>query len=320
MTRQRTYTVYEKLSELKSKKVELEDSLRALEKEAGPQEKNRLLEQVKEDNQETSAMERKLAEMEEQATKLGETLSQLDIELDSQHSDRNNKYEELLKRDKEMQNFIDSFDERKKEFADRNSAVERSIVTLLDRIKQEHKELQGDLKFKEKEMKNSANTMDAILIERDRRLQDLEKVNQLETKLQAELEHLRKKVDTQTADMARVSNVEGMKEEAETKKMNNAILRDSLKTQRNALRQQVQLLSAKYDGKKAQLQENETYTQLGALEQRLKNHESNNFHLKEYINAKLSESDYKTVQTDVYGLLDEINGQLFKIMSLPPAR
>ncbi|KAJ3115659.1 Intraflagellar transport protein 74 [Phlyctochytrium bullatum] len=241
----RTLAAYDKLSGLRSKKQELEDSLKSLEKEAGPQEKTRLLEQVKEDNQETSAMERKIAELEEQSMRLKETLSQIELELDSHNcmegdmeifnvsAERNTKYEELLKRDKDMQAFIDSFEDRRTEFVNRNANEETAIVGLLDRIRvagpdeivlakresmptqQEHKELQGDLKFKEKEMKNSENTMDAILGERDRRLQDLEKVNQLETKLHAELEHLKKKMETQLADMDRVSNLGELKENAE---------------------------------------------------------------------------------------------------------
>jgi DNA-binding protein YbaB len=38
---------------------------------------------VKEDNQETSAMERKITELEEQSQRMKEALSQLDIEIES---------------------------------------------------------------------------------------------------------------------------------------------------------------------------------------------------------------------------------------------
>jgi intraflagellar transport protein 74 len=81
--KQTSLTIHEKLSELRAKKKELEDSLRAIENENGPNEKNKLLEQVKEDNQETSAMERKMGEMEEQVQRYKEQLSQLEMELDS---------------------------------------------------------------------------------------------------------------------------------------------------------------------------------------------------------------------------------------------
>ena len=51
-----------------------------MESEAGPQEKSRLLEQVKEDNQETSAMERKIVELEEQASRLKDEIAQMDLD------------------------------------------------------------------------------------------------------------------------------------------------------------------------------------------------------------------------------------------------
>ncbi|KAJ3196942.1 Intraflagellar transport protein 74 [Irineochytrium annulatum] len=338
--RQKTLALYEKVSSLRAKKMELEESLMAIDKDSGPQEKSRLLEQVKEDNQETSAMERKITELEEQSLRLKEMISQLDMDADSNQGERNSKYEELLKRDKEMQAFINAFDDKKKEAVDRNALAEKNIVSLLDKIKvglaaevslkeDEHRELQGDLKFKEKEMKNSENTMDALnigtnfcepslveplilLLERERRMQDLDKVNQLETKLHAELEHLREKISTQEKDLVRVANIEGVKKEAEQAKKKNIQERELLKQRRELLRHQVQQLAARYDGKRAQLNDNETYAQLGALEQRLKHHESNNFHLKEYIAAKSSESDYKGLIVETNKMVDEINNQLVK--------
>ncbi|KAJ3334231.1 Intraflagellar transport protein 74 [Blyttiomyces sp. JEL0837] len=328
----RSFALYEKLSELRLKKRDIEDSLQAIENDSGPKEKNRLLEQVKEDNQETSAMERRISELEEQAQRIKEALSQLDLELDSGQADKNNKYEELLKRDKEMQQFIETFDERKTDALQRNKETERKIVSLLDRIKvglaknevlpsqAEHRELQSDLKFKEKEMKNSENTMEALMIERDRRTADLEKVNQLDTKLQAELKHLYQKIARMEEDLHKISNVDLLKQEAEAMKKKNATDRESLKLQRDTLRYYVQLMGAKHDGKRSQLHDNETFSQLGALEQRLRHQESNNFHLKEYISSKNIESDYKSIEAESLQLIDDINAQLGKILSMPPAR
>ena len=49
-----------------------------------------------------------------------------------------------------------------------------------------------------------------VMAERDRRIQDLEKVGQLETKLNAELKHLREKIQTMTDEMARIGSVESL--------------------------------------------------------------------------------------------------------------
>ena len=61
----------------------------------------------------------------------------------------------------------------------------------------------------------------------------------------------------------------------------NASSRESLKSQRDELRAKVTSLAQTYDAKKMQLNESETYTQLGALEQKLRQCESVNFHLRE---------------------------------------
>ncbi|KAJ3379476.1 Intraflagellar transport protein 74, partial [Entophlyctis sp. JEL0112] len=149
----------------------------------------------------------------------------------SSNEEKSSKYDELVKKDREMTSFLDSFDERKAEAARKNSELEKEIVRRLHQIKnlakndasklpsqQEHQNLQSDLRFKEKEMKNSENTMDGLMIERDRRLQDLEKVNQLESKLNAELVFLNDKIKKLETGIESVSNVEGAKREAEKMK------------------------------------------------------------------------------------------------------
>ncbi|KAI8618335.1 hypothetical protein BC830DRAFT_1061535 [Chytriomyces sp. MP71] len=330
--KQRALAYYEKLMNLKNKKEEMEDSLRSLDKEAGPQEKNRLLEQVKEDNQETSAMERRIAELEEQAHRLKESLSQMDMDTDPSQNEKTGKYEELVKKDREMQVFIDTFDDRKTDATRQNVIMEKEIVHLLGRIKslaksdvnfpsqQDHEELQNDLKFKEKEMRNSENTMEGLMIERDRRLQDLDKVNQLETKLNAELKYLSDKIDKLDTDIKKVSNIDAVKREAEFMKKKNLNDREFLKIQRDTLRNYDKTLVARLEAKRAHLHENETYTQLGALEQRLRHRRFLFALCMYYIVSKTAESDYRTVAIESLQLVDELNSLRSKLLSLPPAR
>eukprot|EP00842_Homolaphlyctis_polyrhiza_P006414 jgi/Hompol1/6774/HPOL_005080-RA len=162
--------------------------------------------------------------------------------------------------------------------------------------------------------------MEALIQERDRRIQDLEKVGQLETKLNAELLHLREKIKTIKADMGKIHNVDAIKREAELTKKKNSAERENLQFKRDCMRLTIQALTNRYEAKKAQLHENETYTQLGALEQRLRHHESVTFGLKDYIHSKTAESDYKPLAQEVAKRMDDINAQLIKLMSMPPTR
>jgi Skp family chaperone for outer membrane proteins len=54
-----------------------------------------------------------------------------------------------------------------------------------------------------------------------------------------------------------------------------------LEDKHEAIERLMQAVNAKYEAKKAQLQDNETFTQLNALEQRLKQHEGINFVLRD---------------------------------------
>ncbi|KAJ1336333.1 hypothetical protein BSLG_007117 [Batrachochytrium salamandrivorans] len=331
--KQKAVLLHDRLKESKDKKSELENTLKKAENESGPQEKARLLEQVREDNLETSGMDRRILELEDQIHKLHEQISQADTELDPAQEERNAKYEELLKRDRDMQTFLDSFDERRHERMEKNREAEAGIVHLLERIRTLSKKditnlpstdgfkgLQGDLEFKEKEMHNSENTIEALSLERARRTQDLEKVQQLETKLNAELKHLREKIQTMKNAMDKIGSIETVKREAEAIKKQSEAERDDLQFKRDTFRTTIQALTAQYEAKKTQLNENETYTQLGALEQRLRYHEGVTFGLKDYIASKIAESDYKSLEADATNRMNEINAQLIKMMALPPAR
>jgi hypothetical protein len=82
--------------------------------------------------------------------------------------------------------------------------------------------------------------------------------------------------------------------------------------------------------KRKQLNENETYIQLSGVEQKLRLHESNNFHLKDCklasfltqdIASKTAESNYQPITVDCRNLMADINLQLGKLMSqLPSSR
>ena len=148
--------------------------------------------------------------------------------IEFQVAERNAKYEELMNRDREMQDFLDKFDEKRYENLTRNAELERNIEELLHRLSSLSRksisnlpsasgfsEMKSDLAFKEKEMKNSENTMDALLQERDRRMQDLEKVGQLEVKLGAELEVLRSRITELTTNLGNIGDLDKIKAEAE---------------------------------------------------------------------------------------------------------
>jgi intraflagellar transport protein 74 len=74
----------------------------------------------------------------------------------------------------------------------------------------------------------------------------------------------------------------------------NLSQRELLQYQRDCIRCAVESLSVNYEKKRKTLNDSETYMQLSALEQKLRHHESNNFHLKECQSSQISTDLTKT--------------------------
>jgi intraflagellar transport protein 74 len=78
--------LFKKLFEAKEKQTELELALNSLRQESGPQEKQRLLEQVKNDNLETSGMERKITELETEIKQMKDAIAANNSEINAGQS------------------------------------------------------------------------------------------------------------------------------------------------------------------------------------------------------------------------------------------
>jgi intraflagellar transport protein 74 len=173
--KQKAVSLYQKLTAVKEKRAELELVIQKTELESGPQERNRLLEQVKTDNLETSGMERKIAEVEASTKTVKEQLALIGGEMDQANEEKQLKYEELMKKDQEMQEFLDSFEVKREEIRNVSRETEGAIVLALARIqalgkkdmsnlptKQDFKELSTDLVVKQTDLRNADSTTEAL--------------------------------------------------------------------------------------------------------------------------------------------------------------
>nr|XP_030686199.1 intraflagellar transport protein 74 homolog isoform X4 [Globicephala melas] len=168
--KQEAVLLHEKLYELESHR----DQMIAEDKSMGSpmEERERLLKQVKEDNQEIASMERQLTDIKEKINQLNEEIRQLDMDLEEHQGEMNQKYKELKKREENMDAFIETFEETKNQELERKAQIEANIVALLEhcsrninRMKQissitnqELKMMQDDLNFKSTEMQKSQST------------------------------------------------------------------------------------------------------------------------------------------------------------------
>ncbi|TPX52694.1 hypothetical protein SeMB42_g01233 [Synchytrium endobioticum] len=299
--KQRAVKLRAKLAHLQSKRAELESTIKT-NNNPPAMDKSLLLHKVKQDNQDIAAMERRIAELEEKRLRV---LSEMEKYTDNPArssctdlgGDKSAKYEELVKRDKEMQTYLDSYDGKWKEVVDKNNTAEKRIVTLLDRLKNLAGRMGGSASSPHLSTDDVVeNTVQGLSKERDRKTAELDKVLQMESKLASEMAILAEKLGTMNADLRKFANVDAIKREAEQTRKRRMAERERLKSQ---------------------ICENETHLQLSALESRVKSVQEEESQLSEWILQRLSESDYTAIKKDVLILVDEINGQLVKMMSIP---
>ena len=180
--------------------------------------------------------------------------------------------------------------------------------------------MRDDLQFKEKQLESAEATKDRLEAERDKCLAELQKINTLDQKIQVELKSLGEKMSNMRDEMEEFTDIPALREAAERTREDLESKRASYKQRRDNISGQVQQLSAKYEGKKKALAENETAKTLEGLEQKLRHYEQNIFHLREVVAEKEHECNYHTIKDDCTRMLDELNAKLIKDVESQPIK
>ncbi|KAK2494046.1 hypothetical protein MC885_009574, partial [Smutsia gigantea] len=136
---------------------------------------------------------------------------------------------------------------------------------------------------------------------------DLQKMELLESKMTEEQHSLKCKIKEMTTDLETYNNLPALKSSGEEKKKKLHHERTVLSTFRNAFKKTMENLNIEYETLKAQLQENETHSQLTNLERKWQHHEQNNFVMKEFIATKSQESDYQPIRKNVSKQIADYN-------------
>uniref|UniRef100_A0ACB8ERV8 Uncharacterized protein n=1 Tax=Sphaerodactylus townsendi TaxID=933632 RepID=A0ACB8ERV8_9SAUR len=324
--KQEALQLYEKLHRLE----EHRDQMIAEDKSMGsPQEeRERLLKQVKEDNQEIASMERQLTDIKEKISHLNEGIRQLDMDLEEHQGEKNLKYKELKKREESMDNFLESFEDSRNQELERKAQIEANIVALLEHssrnvncmkqissvTNQELKIMQEDLTFKSSEMQKSQSTAKNLGTDSQRLQMDLQKMELLEGKMTDEQVTLKEKIEQMTKDLELYNNLPALKAAGEEKKKRLQEEKRTLTKCKDAFKKTIERLNTEYEDLKVQLQENETHAQLTNLEKKWQHHEQNNFVMKEFIATKSQESDYQPIVKNVTKQIAEYNKTLIETL------
>ncbi|KAK7119996.1 hypothetical protein R3I93_023106 [Phoxinus phoxinus] len=144
-------------------------------------------------------------------------------------------------------------------------------------------------------------------VESERLQQDLLKVEQLESKVSAELQTLRDQLELMKRDMHTYRDLEALAAAGDHRKKRLQEDRVTLTQRKDTFRKTIHNMSEEYESLKHQLQENETHVELTNMERKWQHLEQNNFVMKEFIASKAVESDYRPVVKTANKHLQEYN-------------
>jgi len=267
-------------------------------------------------------MERQATELQEKISSLQEDIRQVEEDIENSQGEHNEKYRELRKREDHMDEFIATFETTLAREQKRIEELEASNVTLLEHMSSsmarvqhlpspaELEKMKDQLKFKADEMKKSESTSMGLAGEHAKLQQDLQKVDQLESKIQSEMLSLQEKIEKMETELETYNNMEKLKNDGEVKKSVLMEERSILSKRREQMKRSTQVLAAECETQKSQLAENETHTQLSNLERRWQHHEQNNFVMKEFVATKAVESDYQIIAQRVSNTISSVNNSL----------
>lgn len=222
----------------------------------------------------------------------------------------------------EMTEFMDNFDEIKGKQQAAIADTERNIVHILEAISrqiaaeiqvantnsQDVASLARATQFKEEQLGLSRDTYQRLQDELAMREAEVVKVKSLDQKIHSELDVIKKKiVETEEAIM-KYSDVDGLREEYAQKTRDAVSKQARLTKLREALKQQVHLLSSqKYDALQKNLTDSEIHTSLEQQEKNIRLKQQSVFGLSDFIAQRSAETDYHTLKNDCTRLVNEVN-------------
>jgi intraflagellar transport protein 74 len=308
--------------QLQTKLRELSEQEKGLE---GLTTKEAILEDIKRNNMEIANMERSVTDLEKTSQQIRDEMRHADSH---ESGERAAKFEELLKKDSEMSAFLDSFpsaiEEEQKQITKSHALIANTLTAILSSgsaaivSPDEYRSMMSDLKEKEKEKDSAESTVVGMQREQERLLSDLERVNQLEGKINEELESIRVQLENIKTQRVQFSNVEVIRSNLNDKVQQILRAIKQLEEQSNWTKYAVTTQSTRLDAKQHQIRDNETHRTLSQLESKLRIVEGSSMSLKEDIEDISCTGDYSNIKSEIFSKLNACLLDASRVAMLTP--
>lgn len=289
------------------------------------EERAQLVQKAKSTSQDIDVLQRQTAEMRDAIQETQGRVAALDDDLSEYSGDNARKFQELQERDREMTEFIDGFKGRESEELGKIEKLEGVIQVLLEHVsrKQQLKQhmatenaalnmeqMGTELGQREGQLSEAKATFERLQKQLDEKKEDFDKVKFLEQKISTELQTIATRMEEQTGDIEKFSDLDGLRRDIEARKKNLTESRARMSVQRDAAKQQLHILSKEAESAKQQLTEDQVYTSMQQQEQRLRVVWQASFALSDFVRQKEKETQYQGTKADCVRLVDEIQVEL----------
>ncbi|RWS11765.1 Spc7-like protein [Dinothrombium tinctorium] len=238
-------------------------------------ERGRLLAQIKRDNHEIVKMEARIDELKSQMVNIKDEIEAFD------DMDAIEKYKELKKKEETIEEFFSAFEVQKEEEIRKLRFYGESVNELLAKISKFLAHIEALNATSGGEGDTKANILDE-----KRKLElDLNKIEQLESKITTELDSLQKKIKQLETDIETYTDIPKLKEEMESKAKELENEKNDFSGRKLKAKRDHEELSKKCDHLKSSLEENNIVSKMHALEEKLQKILSSKEALRAEINA-----------------------------------
>lgn len=280
----------DQLHDLEMKRSHLEDENKN--KLSPAEEREYLLKQAKENNQEIATIEKQISELKENIESVKRDLAeQVDDDPSKFNDEDSQKYKELKKREIQMDEFLENFEENKKQEVDQLNSIRKTIVSSLEVSSKA-------LAIGKKDMVSDSKSY---------KISDLRKAEGMEEKLLEEIKILEEKRSKMKKELVIYQDLEKLKRKTEVRKEQLKVEKQNLSRYKENIKHEIEALHMQVQTIEAQLNDNETHSQLSNLEKRMQLLEQNNFTMKDAINSVSANSDYENIKVQVLALVAEHN-------------
>ena len=202
-----------------------------------------------------------------------------------------------------MDEFLSTWEENCQDENERLGHLESQITITLQKISKqqslmqlvpsitEYSSTKEDLSIKEGELEKSKATLEGIAVEYQRLQNNLQKMEDLDGKINEEMNTLKDQLATIQISAVKFTNLDYLRHETEDKRNQLILEQEDLAERKNLLQDRSRRLQAEFDKLQFELDKNETHKTLFALEEKLRILDEDNTSIESFLSETKSKLD-----------------------------